>query len=333
MLVEDGVHCIYDRQVDAELLVSLVDAVGAVVSFGYHLHLQLGGFDGVTHAYHLPELAVTAELGVGGNQYVAQVAAGIDVAMNRAEGFREELDLLQGVADQHGLEVIAVAQRLTYTSGNGVDVFHHGGVFESDDVNGVARAYVRGLEQRRYLCCAVAVGAADGQVTQALQGYLLSVARAGDDEHVVVGYVEALVQVFGDDLVLLGDHAFHGGDDDLLPHGTLDLLERRLEVGGGDSQDQYIRVAHYEVDVVREVNTAHIERSAVQIGRVLACALELLYYLRTADEPVDLIHVREHDLGECGSPTAAADNGDTFVRKHNMIYLASGFIVGKSSTS
>ena len=132
MLVQDGVHCLNDGDIHVQLLIGVVDAVCAVVTLGYHLHLQLCGFDGVTHSDHLPELTVTTELRVRCNEHITQISAGTDVAMHRTECGGEVIDLLQRVADQHGLEVVAIAQTLAYTSGNGVDVFHHRGVLQAD---------------------------------------------------------------------------------------------------------------------------------------------------------------------------------------------------------
>ena len=78
MLVEDGIHGIHNRNAYVQALIGMMYAVRAIIALGHHLHLELCGFDGVAHAYHLSELAVTAELGVGRNENIAQISAGID---------------------------------------------------------------------------------------------------------------------------------------------------------------------------------------------------------------------------------------------------------------
>ena len=149
-----------------------------------------------------------------------------------------------------------------------------------------------------------------------MQGNLLGVAGTRYHQQVVFRHIEPLVQVVRHDLVLLGNHALHSRDNNLRAHRTFDLLERRLEVRRRDSQHKDIRVAHHDVDIVRKMDAADVERRTVQVRGVLACALELLNHLSAADEPVDFIHVRENNLCKGSCPTATAYNSNSLVFKH-----------------
>ena len=126
------------------------DAVDGVVAFGDHFHFELCSFDAVTVAEHVAEGAVAAELGVTGYEEVAKVGeafeltetgVGVEVAIadDGRDGLHEVGHFLEGVGDEDGDDVVAVAQAAAEAGGNGVDVFEYGGAFDAGHVGGVGR--------------------------------------------------------------------------------------------------------------------------------------------------------------------------------------------------
>ena len=69
--VIDGIH---NRHIHVEVLVHFFDTLRAVVAFRNHFHFYLCALHRVALADHRTEHAVTAEVGVGGYEQVAQVS-------------------------------------------------------------------------------------------------------------------------------------------------------------------------------------------------------------------------------------------------------------------
>ena len=130
-----------------------MDGIGAVVSFSHHLHLHLGGLDGIAHTNHLTELAVTGEVGVRRYQYIAQIPAGIDVTVTRVAGHGEALNLLNAIGNKYGEEVVTITQAVTDTEGDGIDILHHAGVFQALHIVAGGGVHVHGGEKRAEAEC------------------------------------------------------------------------------------------------------------------------------------------------------------------------------------
>ena len=162
--------------------------------------------------------------------------------------------------------------------------------------------HIRCLEQLRPNLCVLAVLTTDGEVTQTLECDLLRMTRTGDDAELVKRDTEALVQIIGDDDVLIGDHTLDSRDNDLMGHVAADLRQRLLHVRRRDSEDEHIRLRYRLVDVRREMDTAHIELCRTEIGGVLAGGDKLIDHLLATDEPVDLTLVLHDDLCQCRRP-------------------------------
>ena len=73
LLVEYVVDSIEDGHVDMIALVEQLHAVGAVVAFSYHLHLELSSLDAISLTYHRTEDSVAGEVGVHRHEQVAQI--------------------------------------------------------------------------------------------------------------------------------------------------------------------------------------------------------------------------------------------------------------------
>ena len=72
-LIENVVNRVEYRHVHVVVTIDFLDTLCAVVSFGNHLHFELGGLDGITLSNHGAEHAVSGEVGIHGNEQVAQI--------------------------------------------------------------------------------------------------------------------------------------------------------------------------------------------------------------------------------------------------------------------
>lgn len=116
------------------MLVDFLDTFGSVITFGYHFHLYLGAFYGISLAYHRTERTVTAEVGVSRHQHVTQINGITDVSVQRMYGLQEAVHLLDGVGHEYRLEIVAILQTAANPCGNGIYVFEHGTVFDAGHV-------------------------------------------------------------------------------------------------------------------------------------------------------------------------------------------------------
>ena len=121
---------------------------------------------------------VARESRVGCDEQVAQVDAVADLARTGVDGVDEALHLADGVADQHGQEVVAGLEAVDDAGGDGVDVFEDGGVLYAVHVAGGDGVGVLALDAAGEVGGAVDVLAADGEIAGAREGHFLGVAGA-----------------------------------------------------------------------------------------------------------------------------------------------------------
>ena len=133
-LIEYAVDTVENRHVDAVAFVYFIDALCAVVSFCNHFHLHHRRFDRIAAAYVGAEIVVAGEFGVCRDEKVAKIHGVADVALAGAGGGEEAFHLADGVACDHGEEVVAVFQAVDYASADAVNVFKHGAVFNAGNV-------------------------------------------------------------------------------------------------------------------------------------------------------------------------------------------------------
>ena len=177
-LVENVIDGIEDGHVDVQVLVDVLHALGGKVAFGNHLHLELCTLHAVALPYHRAEDAVAAEVGVARDEQVARIDALRDAAVDGIDGIEEAFHLLDGVADEHGLEVVAVLQSVADAGGDGVNVLQDRGILDADDVaTGLCLDVVTGKHLRKSGSLLL-VSTTDGQVSEAVQGDLLGMTRS-----------------------------------------------------------------------------------------------------------------------------------------------------------
>ena len=158
------------------MLVDFLDTFRAIVTFGNHLHFNLRTLYGISFPYHRAECPVTAEVGVSRHQQVTEINRFIYVSVQRVYRIQETVHLLDSVGNQYSLEVIAVFQSAANTGGDGIHVFEYRTIFDTRYV-----VTNRGLDKTasqpaREDACFVFVGAGDGQIREAFQGYFFRVA-------------------------------------------------------------------------------------------------------------------------------------------------------------
>ena len=146
------------------------------------------------------------------------------------DGVEEALHLLYGVADEYGLEVVAVLQSVANASSNGIDVLQDAGVLDADDVAArlgldVVAGKHLGKRQSLLLVCT-----ADGQVSETVQGDLLGMTRSAQHGEVLLGHVVHLVEVVGADEVLVGHDAFDGCHNELVAKADMKPLQVSFQV-------------------------------------------------------------------------------------------------------
>ena len=117
-----------------QMLVQLLDALGAVVTFRNHFHFYLRTLHGVAFANHGAEHAVTAEVGVGGHEQVAQISRVVDGAFHRMYGVEQSVHFLDGVRDEYRLEVVAILQTVADAGSDGIDILQNRSIFDAHDV-------------------------------------------------------------------------------------------------------------------------------------------------------------------------------------------------------
>ena len=307
MAVENLVHCLYDRQFDSELLIGEMDGLGAIVALCDHLHFGLRGLDAISHANHLSELSVAREVGVGGNEHISEVSAIGDIALDRRFGLSKTHDLVHGIGEQDGLEIVAIAQTAAHARRDSVDILHDAGVLEPHDIVAGSDMHIFGSEQLAPEIGVVEIGAAQGEVAQSLESNLLSMTRTCYDAQILLGNTIVLVQIVRDKDVLVRDHTLDSRDDSLARDVDGDIIQTGFHIRRWYRQDDGVGQVEHLIDIRREIDLAGIEIRPLQMLGVATILDKLVDSLLLADEPMDLVHIVKHNLSQCGSPTARTE--------------------------
>ena len=114
------------------MTINLLHTLGSVIPFGNHFHFNLGALHAISLTYHCAERTVTREVRVACNQQVAQINAIVHIAFQWMSYGEKAPHFLNSVGYQYRLEIIAIFQTTTDTSGNSVDILQHGGVFDAN---------------------------------------------------------------------------------------------------------------------------------------------------------------------------------------------------------
>ena len=114
-----------------QVLVELLDTFGTIVAFGNHLHFNLGALDRIPLSNHGTEHTVTAEIGIGGNQQVAQISRILDGTFHRMDCLEESVHFLDGVRNKYCLKVISILQATADTSSDSIDVLQDRCIFNA----------------------------------------------------------------------------------------------------------------------------------------------------------------------------------------------------------
>ena len=87
------------------------------------------------------------------------------------------------------------------------------------------------------------------QVTQSLQRNFFRMARTGDNSQLVKRNTKAVVQIIGDNHILVRNHTLDGRDNHLMRHVATNLGQRLLHVWRRNGKNQDIRLSHCLIDV------------------------------------------------------------------------------------
>ena len=246
---------------------------------------------------------------VAGHQQVAQIARHQRVALGRVALFQKTAHLSGAVGDQHREEVVAVTQPDGDADREGVDVFQDGGVLDAVQVGRVAQVnVVRGEFLAQHLGV-LRVGADHREVGELAARDLLGVRRAGDDADLFVRQVVAVVDVFDDGLVVAGNDALDGRDDEFVLQRDRQRFEERLEVGRRSGQNDDVGFADHLVEVVGGGDAPAVELHVAQIAGVAAFAEQSFEHFGIADVPAYAGFVRGEQPHDGRRPAAVADHG------------------------
>ena len=174
-LVEDVIDSVEDGHVDVAVAVDFLHALGAEITLGNHLHLNLGTLDAVALANHGSEGAVAREVGIARDEQVTHVYGIGNVALHGADNLQETGHLLHGIGHEDGLEIVAELQSVADARSDGIDVFQHRRILDADDVGRRLGLDVVAGEQVGKGLRLVAIGTAHGEVGESLERHLLSV--------------------------------------------------------------------------------------------------------------------------------------------------------------
>ena len=122
-LIENVVNRVEYRHVHVVVTIDFLDTLRAVVSFGNHLHFELGGLDGITLSNHGAEYAVSGEVGIHGHEQVAQIDGVGDAPLAWLHALKEAVHFLHCICHQHGLEVVAQLESVADARCYGIDNF------------------------------------------------------------------------------------------------------------------------------------------------------------------------------------------------------------------
>ena len=214
----------------------------------------------------------------------------------------ENLDGLNFLAGKRISEINRMAEL-------GVDVFQDGGVLDAVQVGRVAQVnVVRGEFLAQHLGV-LRVGADHREVGELAARDLLGVRRAGDDADLFVRQVVAVVDVFDDGLVVAGNDALDGRDDEFVLQRDRQRFEERLEVGRRSGQNDDVGFADHLLEVVGGGDAPAVELHVAQIAGVAAFAEQSFEHFGIADVPAYAGFVRGEQPHDGRRPAAVADHG------------------------
>ena len=133
-LIENVVNRVEYRHVHVVVTIDFLDTLRAVVSFGNHLHFELGGLDGITLSNHGAEHTVSGEVGIHGHEQVAQIDGVGDAPFAWLHALKKAVHFLHGIRHQHGLEVVAQLESVADARCDGIDILQYGTIFNAFNV-------------------------------------------------------------------------------------------------------------------------------------------------------------------------------------------------------
>ena len=138
-------------------------------------------------------------------------------------------------------------------------------------------------------------------------------------QYILFGHIVILVEIFRDGHVLIRHDTFSSTQQYLVLQRGGQFLQMLLQVGRRDSQHQYVRVLHHQVDVRREMDAVHVKGHICQVGRIMSQFDEIGNSVITAHVPVYLRLFLQKYLGNGRSPTASTEYG--YPHAHPSILL------------
>ena len=117
-----------------QVTVHFLDTFSTIVAFGNHFHFYLCAFHGVAFTDHGTEHTVTAEIGVGCYEQVAQVSRIVDGTLYRMNGVQQTVHFLNGIRNKYCLEVVTVLQTIADTGCDSIDVLQYRCIFDTYDI-------------------------------------------------------------------------------------------------------------------------------------------------------------------------------------------------------
>ena len=132
--IQDVVDGIHNRHVYMQVLVQFLDTLGTVVTFGNHFHFYLCALHRIAFTNHGTEHAVAAKVGVGSYKQVAQISRVVDGTFYRMHCIQQAVHFLNGVRDEHSLEVVTILQTITNTGCNRIDILQYRSIFNTYNI-------------------------------------------------------------------------------------------------------------------------------------------------------------------------------------------------------
>ena len=126
------------------------------------------------------------------------------------------------------------------------------------------------------------------------------------------------MEVFGADKVFVGHDTLDGRDDVFVAQADLQFLEVALEVWRRCDEHQRVVLFGNLVEVAGEEYLVGIESYALQVGGVVAQALEVLNAVVATHIPPDVVSLAHHYLGYGRCPRAATDNRYSTTVVHSL---------------
>ena len=103
--------------------------------------------------------------------------------------------LSNGVAHQHTLEVIAIAQSVGNTRSKGINVLQHSSVFNTYHIVGYFGLHIMAFHCFSHKACFFLVQTSNSEVRQTFESYLFGVARTCYNAYLCIRYVMYFVEI------------------------------------------------------------------------------------------------------------------------------------------